>query len=68
MGQVVLKNVYKEYEKGIQAVSDFSFETANNEFVGACRSIGLRKIHHPAHDSGTRSYYERRDIYRRAAR
>ena len=33
MGQVVLKHVYKEYEKGVQAVSDFSLETADDDFV-----------------------------------
>ncbi len=50
MGNVVLKNVYKEYEKGIEAVSDFSLETGDNEFIvlvgpsGCGKSTTLRMI------------------------
>ncbi|MGE5496181.1 MAG: ABC transporter ATP-binding protein [Burkholderiales bacterium] len=50
MGNVVLKHVYKEYEKGVQAVSDFSLETGENEFIvlvgpsGCGKSTTLRMI------------------------
>jgi multiple sugar transport system ATP-binding protein len=50
MADVVLKNVYKEYEKGVRAVSDFSLEIADKEFVvlvgpsGCGKSTTLRMI------------------------
>ncbi len=50
MGRVVLKNVYKEYDKGVAAVSDFSLDTGDNEFIvlvgpsGCGKSTTLRMI------------------------
>lgn len=50
MGKVVLKHVYKEYERGVEAVSDFSLETEENEFIvlvgpsGCGKSTTLRMI------------------------
>ena len=45
MASVTLKHVYKIYDGGVQAVSDFNLEIADKEFIILVGPSGCGKIH-----------------------
>jgi ABC-type lipopolysaccharide export system ATPase subunit len=68
MAGIQLKNVYKTYPGNVTAVSDFSLEIADTEFVVLVGPVGLRQIDSPAYNRGARGGDKGRRVYRRPAR
>ena len=65
MATVTLKSVYKIYEGGVQAVSDFNLDIDDKEFIVLVGPSGLWKNNHTAYGSGSRRNIRRRNLHRR---
>ena len=64
MASVSLKHVYKRFEGGVTAVSDFTLDIEDKEFVILVGPSGCGKTTTLRNGSRTRRGHRRRDLHR----
>jgi hypothetical protein len=50
MASITLDHIGKNYTPEVTVIRDLSFDIRNGDFMVLCGALGLRQVHHAAHD------------------